>query len=103
MECVITLAPDVGQRQSADLGAVHEGLFSVLGVRQAFTSYNNPKGNADTERMMRTLEGGVDLAAGMARPEEVSAVAESLDGKLQRELLAFGAWLQNAEPSRRNL
>jgi transposase InsO family protein len=29
---------------------------SVLGVHQAFTSYNNPKGNADTERMMRTLK-----------------------------------------------
>ena len=27
-----------------------------LGVTQAFTSYNNPKGNADTERMMRTLK-----------------------------------------------
>ncbi len=29
---------------------------SALGVNQAFTSYNNPKGNADTERMMRTLK-----------------------------------------------
>lgn len=29
---------------------------SDLGVNQAFTSYNNPKGNADTERMMRTLK-----------------------------------------------
>lgn len=29
---------------------------SVLGVHQAFTSYNNPKGNADTERVMRTLK-----------------------------------------------
>lgn len=27
-----------------------------LGIHQAFTSYNNPKGNADTERMMRTLK-----------------------------------------------
>ncbi len=27
-----------------------------LGVCQTFTSYNNPKGNADTERMMRTLK-----------------------------------------------
>jgi putative transposase len=27
-----------------------------LGVRQAFTSYNNPKGNADTERFLRTLK-----------------------------------------------
>ena len=28
----------------------------VMGINQAFTSYNNPKGNADTERMMRTLK-----------------------------------------------
>jgi putative transposase len=27
-----------------------------LGIQQAFTSYNNPKGNADTERVMRTLK-----------------------------------------------
>lgn len=29
---------------------------SLLGIKQAFTSYNNPKGNSDTERMMRTLK-----------------------------------------------
>jgi putative transposase len=29
---------------------------AALGVRQAFTSYNNPKGNADTERFLRTLK-----------------------------------------------
>lgn len=28
----------------------------MLGIKQAFTSYNNPKGNADTERMMRTMK-----------------------------------------------
>jgi len=27
-----------------------------LRIKQAFTAYNNPKGNADTERMMRTLK-----------------------------------------------
>ena len=27
-----------------------------LGIRQAFTSYSNPKGNADTERLIRTLK-----------------------------------------------
>ena len=27
-----------------------------LGIDQIFTSYNNPKGNAETERMMRTLK-----------------------------------------------
>lgn len=29
---------------------------AALGIKQAFTAYNNPKGNADTERMMRTLK-----------------------------------------------
>lgn len=29
---------------------------ALLGVEQIFTSYNNPKGNADTERMMRTIK-----------------------------------------------
>jgi transposase InsO family protein len=28
---------------------------ATLGIMQAFTSDNNPKGNADTERLMRTL------------------------------------------------
>ena len=27
-----------------------------LGIEQIFTSFNNPKGNADTERMMRTMK-----------------------------------------------
>ncbi len=29
---------------------------SNLEVQQVFTSYNNPKGNADTERMIRTMK-----------------------------------------------
>jgi putative transposase len=28
----------------------------ALGINQAFTSYNNPKGNADTERFIRTMK-----------------------------------------------
>ncbi len=32
------------------------GVCAGLGIKQAFTAYNNPKGNADTERMMRTLK-----------------------------------------------
>jgi transposase InsO family protein len=28
----------------------------LMGIAQAFTAYNNPKGNADTERFMRTLK-----------------------------------------------
>jgi len=29
---------------------------SNLDIKQIFTSYNNPKGNADTERMIRTMK-----------------------------------------------
>ena len=29
---------------------------ALLGIEQAFTSYNNPKGNADTERAIRTAK-----------------------------------------------
>jgi putative transposase len=29
---------------------------AALGIRQAFTSYSNPQGNADTERFRRTLK-----------------------------------------------
>lgn len=30
--------------------------IAALGILQAFTSYWNPKGNADTERLMRTIK-----------------------------------------------
>ena len=29
---------------------------SILGVKQIFTTWSNPKGNADTERVMRTIK-----------------------------------------------
>ena len=28
----------------------------LLGITKIFTSFNNPKGNAETERMMRTMK-----------------------------------------------
>lgn len=30
--------------------------MAILGIEQIFTTYDNPKGNADTERMMRTIK-----------------------------------------------
>ena len=30
--------------------------MAILGIKQIFTSYNNPKGNADTERVVRTIK-----------------------------------------------
>jgi len=47
-----------------------------LGIVQAFTSYNNPKGNADTERMMRTLKEELFWLREWARPTQI---AEALD------------------------
>lgn len=49
----LSLMSDNGS-QPTSLGFIK--TCSRLGVRQAFTCYNNPKGNADTERMMRTLK-----------------------------------------------
>jgi putative transposase len=31
-------------------------LAAILDIEQIFTSYNNPKGNAETERVMRTMK-----------------------------------------------
>jgi len=45
---------------------------SNLGIGQAFTSYNNPKGNADTERMMRTLKEELFWLREWSSPAEVA-------------------------------
>ena len=52
-----------------------------LGVQQIFTSYNNPKGNADTERMMRTMK------------EELIWTNEFESFKQLK--VAFNAWVQD--------
>jgi transposase InsO family protein len=46
---------------------------SHLGILQAFTSYNNPKGNADTERIMRTTKEELLWVREGRHPYEVSA------------------------------
>jgi putative transposase len=32
---------------------------AAMGIHQAFTSYSNPKGNADMEHFLRTLKAGL--------------------------------------------
>jgi transposase InsO family protein len=54
-------ARDKGLKLMADNGcqptsASFMRACRAMGITQAFTSYNNPKGNADTERMMRTIK-----------------------------------------------
>ena len=43
----------------------------VLGIKQVFTSYNNPKGNANTERYFRTYKEEVAWIMDNLRYEEL--------------------------------
>jgi len=49
----LSLMSDNGSQPTSRVFMAH---CSLAGVEQAFTSYNNPKGNADTERFMRTMK-----------------------------------------------
>lgn len=51
--CGLSLMSDNGSQPTS---VVFMKTCSTLGIHQAFTSYNNPKGNADTERFMRTMK-----------------------------------------------
>jgi transposase InsO family protein len=53
---------------------------ATLGVEQIFTSYDNPKGNAETERMMRTIK------------EELLWLHEF--GSLEEAWTAIGRWIE---------
>jgi transposase InsO family protein len=49
---------------------------ATCGIKQAFTSYNNPKGNADTERLMRTFK---EEFAWLSEWTSVAKFTEDLD------------------------
>jgi putative transposase len=49
----LTLMSDTGCQPTS---TALMGACGTLGMQQALTSYNNPKGNAETERVMRTLK-----------------------------------------------
>lgn len=44
---------------------------ATLGITQALTSYHNPKGNADTERLMPTLQEGLPWLSEWTSPLEL--------------------------------
>jgi hypothetical protein len=67
-----------------------------MGIRQAFTSYSNPEGNADTERVLRTLK------EELVWPREWTnsgSFFAALDRWItdKHQLPAFGARLPSAE------
>jgi len=47
---------DSGQQRQSTNGKKFLKECAVLGIKQIFTSYNNPKGNANTERYFRTYK-----------------------------------------------
>ena len=46
----------VSDHGSQPASTAFRGACEALGINQIFASYGNPKGNADTERMMRTIK-----------------------------------------------
>lgn len=55
----------------------YETNLDTLGIRHVTTSYNNPKGNADTERFMRTFKEEVVWPNEFASFEEARAAIET--------------------------
>lgn len=49
----LKLVSDNGSQPTSKTFEAHS---KMLNIEQIFTSYSNPKGNADTERMMRTIK-----------------------------------------------
>jgi len=47
-----------------------------MGIQQIFTSYNNPKGNADTERMFRTMKEELFWLQEWTSPQELQKSLE---------------------------
>jgi len=60
-----------------------------MGIKQAFTSYNNPKGNADTERLSRTLKEELLWLREWLSPFDLINCHRQMDRLLQPRLLTF--------------
>lgn len=58
-----------------------------LGIRQAFTAYANPKGNADTERLIRTLKEELLWLREWTTVEEVARAVKEFAPKFNAEYL----------------
>jgi transposase InsO family protein len=55
--------------------------MSLFGIEQIFTSYDNPKGNADTERVMRTIKEELIWLNEFGSIEEARGKYKELDNK----------------------
>jgi transposase InsO family protein len=67
-------------------------VCSDLGIHQAFTSSNNPKGNADSERVNRTMK---ESSSGFANGRARLCFSKTWTlgrGQIQRPLPTFNEW-----------
>lgn len=69
----------------------------ALGIKQAFTAYANPKGNADTERLIRTIKEELCWLREWSSVEELAVEMEKVCRVFQQHLFTFGNRLQTAE------
>ena len=69
----------------------------ALGIKQAFTAYANPKGNADTERLIRTVKEELCWLREWSSVEELKIEVEKFVKYFNDKLFTFSTWLQNTE------
>ena len=60
--------------------------MALLDIEQIFTSYNNPKGNADTERLIRTIKEEIIWINDFSTYEEAKAIIGNWINKEYNEL-----------------
>lgn len=71
--------------------------MATLGIEQIFTSYDNPKGNADTERMIRTIKEEVIWLNDFETLEETQAkIGKWIANDYNRLYLHSGLGLRNS-------
>lgn len=58
-----------------------------LGIKQAFTAYSNPKGNADTERLIRTIKEELLWLREWTTVEEVARAVKQFGPRFNAEYL----------------
>ena len=79
----------VSDHGSQPTSTAFRGACEALGIHQIFASHGNPKGNADTERMMRTIKEDLIYSNDFQTFNELEYGAGNMDEALQRGVSAF--------------
>lgn len=85
----LKLASDNGS-QPTSTGLM--ATMSLLGIEQVLTRYENPKGNAETERLMRTIKEALLWLRAFANLEDARVAIRQCRGGLQSALRPLSSW-----------